>query len=156
MQWKLYRALFQAHLEPVFGPFKGNASDGDSRRRKVQLNQSQDLSGHRFQPIPKEEGFLFSAAVREDGVVTNLSDQDYIHNHKKLDRHLDHQGRMLYIGHYPLHRNFLRQVLQQFSVHEHGLRVEDVNKKDVMNWASCQRTVFPKVRDCLWKLVQSN
>ena len=63
---------------------------------------------------------------------------------------------MLYIGRYPVHRNFLRSVLETFTVHRHGLRNEDVNNKDVMNWASCQRTVFPKVRDCLLDLYHGN
>ena len=47
------------------------------------------------------------------------------------------------MGQYPVHRNFLRQVLDVFHPHEHGLRLEDVNKRDVQNLASCQRTAFP-------------
>ena len=33
------------------------------------------------------------------------------------------------------------------------LRNEDVNKTDMQNWSSCQRTFFPNVRECLWKMV---
>ena len=98
--------------EASLGPAKGNSSDGDSRRRKLQLGQSSDVNkGARFKPISVEDGFLFSAAIRDDGVIYNYSDQDYIHNHKKLDRHLDHHARTLFMGQYPVHRNFSRQVL---------------------------------------------
>ena len=47
-------------------------------------------------------------------------------------------------------------IIKVFNVHQHGLRREDVNKRDAMNWASCQRTVFPRVRNCLWNLIQGN
>ena len=57
------------------------------------------------------------------------------------------------MGQYPVHRNFLRQVLDVFHPHEHGLRQEDVNKRDVQNWASCQRNAFPKVIQCLLNLI---
>ena len=153
----MYRSLSRDLLEESLGPCKGNASDGDARRRKLHLGQSCDTKeGARFKPVSLKDGFLFSAAIREDGLVQNYSDQDYIHNHKKLDRHLDHQARTLYIGKYPVHRNFFRSILETFTVHRHGLRNEDVNKKDVMNWASCQRTAFPKVRDCLLDLYHGN
>ena len=114
------------------------------------MGQSSDVNeGERFKPILIEDGFLFSAQVRDDGLICNYSDQDYIHDHKKLDRHLDHQTRTLY----PIHRNFLRQVLDVFHPQEHGLRQEDVNKRDVQNWASCQTTTFSKVRQCLLNLI---
>ena len=57
------------------------------------------------------------------------------------------------MGQYPVHRNFLRQVLDVFHPQEHGLRQEDVNKRDAQNWASCQRKTFPKVRQCLLNLI---
>ena len=156
-QWLVYRHLAREELEQCLGPAKENASDGDSRRRKLHLGQSSDFSEEpRFKPIPFDEGFLFSAAIRDDGEICNYSDQDYIHNHKKLDRHLDHQARTLYMGQYPVHRNFLRQVLTVFDAHTHGLREEDVNKRDVQNWASCQRTAFPRVRQCLLDLIDGN
>ena len=110
--------------------------------------------GERFKPILVKDGFLFSAQVRDDGLICNYSDQDYIHNHKKLDRHLDHQARTSYMG--TVHRT------SQFSTASSGcvpstttwfLRQEDVNKRDVQNWASCQRTTFPKIRQCLLNLI---
>ena len=40
-----------------------------------------------------------------------------------------------------------------FHPHEHGLRQEDVNKRDVQNLALCQRSAFLKVRQCLLNLI---
>lgn len=118
----------------------------------MHLGQSSDTTGGtRFKPVPYEYGFLFSAKI-EDGVVVNMSDQDYIHNHKKADRHLDHTSRELRMGEYIVHRNPLRQLMQLFSLHVHGLRDEDVNRKDMQNWTACQRILFPNVRECLWKM----
>ena len=152
-QWRKLKELSRNHLEQCLGPAIGNSSDGDSRRRKLHLSQSCDSNAEeRFEPIPIENGFLSSAAIRDDGVIHNLSDQDYIHNHKKLDKHSDYQARTLYLGQYPVHRNFLPQVIEVFDPHTHGLRDEDVNKKDVQNWASCQRTCFPQVLQCLLDL----
>ena len=93
---------------PTLGPLKGNSSDGDSRRRTLHLGQNCDIvGGERFKPVSVEDGFLFSAKV-EGGVVCNMSDQDYIHNHKKADRHLDHTSIELSIGTYVINRNILK------------------------------------------------
>lgn len=81
-----------------------------------------------------------------------MSDQDYIHNHKKADRHLDHTSIELTIGTYVIHHNILLNLMVLFSPHVHGLRDEDVNRTDMQNWAACQRILFPKVRECLWKM----
>ena len=74
-------------LDPVLGPGVGKRLDGDARQRKLMLLQLCDhTSGKRYKPISADEGFLFSAAHLEDrgseSVINNLSDQDYIHNHK--------------------------------------------------------------------------
>ena len=82
----------------------------------------------------------------------NLSDQDYIHNHKKADRHLDHTSREMRMGVYLVHHNILRQLVQVFSPHVHGLRDEDINRRDNQNWTACKRIAFPNVRDSLWKM----
>ena len=103
--------------------------------------------------MPLDYGFLFSAKL-ENGVVINMSDQDYIHNHKKADRHLDHASRELRMGPYLVHRNILRQLAQNFNPHVHGLRDEDTNRRDMQNWTACQRIAFPKVRKCLWKMAR--
>lgn len=58
------------------------------------------------------------------------------------------------MGPYLVHRNILRQLAQNFSPHVHGLRDEDINRRDMQNWTACQRIAFPKVRECLWKMAR--
>ena len=159
LQWNMYDLLCKEFLDPVLGPGIGNSSDGDSRRRKLFLVLSSDANnGQRFKPVPISEGFLFSAKLevdeRNELQLRNLSDSDFIHNHKKLDNHLDYVSRDLRPGLYPAHRNDIRAVLEHFSPHEHGLRDEDVKKRDRQNWASAQRTTFPKLRRCLEDLIE--
>ena len=96
-------------------------------------NQSLDENpGTRFKPVPFDDGFLFSTAEilnSDQRVINNLSDQDYIHNHKKIENQLDYVTCDLRLGNYPVHRNYLRLVYSTFSPHEHGLRKNDVEKK---------------------------
>ena len=157
-QWQMYDEFCRDLLDPVLGPDMGKGSDGDSRRRKLFLAQSSDAnSGSRYKPVPLSEGFIFSGKLEQSALgeeLKNLSDSDYIHNHKKLDNHLDYVSRDLRIGRYSAHRNDIRSVFENFSRHEHGLRDEDVNKRDRQNWASAQRTAFPKVRACLQHIAQ--
>ena len=157
-QWLKYDAICNEILDPILGPDIGKSSDGDGRRRKLMLNQSSDFNeGQRYKPVPIDEGFLFSANTTQNSegefVINNLSDQDYIHNHKKLDNQLDYVSKDLKLGNYPVHRNFLRLVCETFSRHEHGLRSNDVNKTDRQNWAAAQRTCFPSVRLCLQHII---
>ena len=153
-----YDAICNEILDPILGPDIGKSSDGDGRRRKLMLNQSSDVNeGQRYKPVPIDEGFLFSANITQNSegefVINNLSDQDYIHNHKKLDNQLDYVSKDLKLGNYPVHRNFLRLVCETFLRHEHGLRSNDVNKTDRQNWAAAQRTCFPSVRLCLQHII---
>ena len=76
--------MYEKHIVSVLGPAIGISSDGDSRRRKlfVELSTSTSTSS-RFYPIPKEHGFVFTGKI-DGSKVTDLCDQDYIHNHKKL------------------------------------------------------------------------
>ena len=158
-QWEMYDSLCKEILDHVLGPGIGNGSDGDSRRQKLFLSQSSDANnGLRFKPVPLSEWFLFSCKLEMDASneleLRNVSDSDYIHNHKKMDNHLDYVARDLRPGRYSAHRNDIRAVVSQFSQHEHGLRNEDVNKRDRQNWASAQRSSFPKVRKCLEEMIQ--
>ena len=89
--------------------------------------------------------------VKQD--LKDLSDSDYIHNHKKLNNHLDYVTRNLKPGLYPAHQNYLRAVAQAFARHIHGLQDEDINKRDRQNWASAQSVSFPCVRQCLEDIV---
>ena len=77
----MYDELCKPHLDPVLGPDIGKGSDGDSRRRKLFLNQSSDENGgRRFKPISTSEGFLFSGRLEtnENGEaeLKDLSDSD--------------------------------------------------------------------------------
>ena len=98
--------------------------------------------------------FVFTQPEGGYQQLWNLSDSDFIHNHKKLDNHLDYVSRDLRPGLYPEHRDDIRAVLEHFSPQEHGLRDEDANKRDQQNWVSAQRTTFPKVRRCLEDLIE--
>ena len=78
-QWLLFDRLTETFLDPILGPDVGEASDEDSRRRKLHLSQSSDSSGGpRFKPISIKDGFIFSA-ILDDRLVKDLSDQDFIY-----------------------------------------------------------------------------
>ena len=111
-QWLKYDAICKEILDPILGPDIGKSSNGDGRRRKLMLNQSSDVNEEQcYKPVPIDEGFLFSANITQNSErefdINNLSDQDYIHNHKKLDNQLDYVSKDLKLGNYPVHRNFL-------------------------------------------------
>ena len=81
-------ALYKQVLEPVIGPCVGNASDGDSRRRKIMLQHARSRADA-FQPIPREDGFTLTCTKVDTAdlpgyKIESLSDQDNIHNTKKL------------------------------------------------------------------------
>ena len=130
----------------------GNASDGDSRRRKCQLDDltciEKDRS--RFRPISACLGFHLcvrvTASPDTDGtfIISNLGDQDGIHNHKKLINHLDHSSRTLKVGPRMIHMNHLMFLIQEKSVSEHGLTKSHVIRKDRQNWKICQEMCFKR------------
>lgn len=95
----------------------------------------------------------FPPRLSRGGVVCNMSDLHHINNHTKAYRHLEHTSRELTIGACVIHKSILRQMMELFSPHVHSLRNKDVNRTDMQNWSACQRTLFPKVRECLWKMV---
>ena len=72
---------------------------------------------------------------------------------KKLINHLKHTSRTLKLGENIVHMNHLQMLLQKCSHLEHGLREEDVERRDRMNWESAQRLMFPKVRQSLYCMV---
>ena len=41
-----------------------------------------------------------------------------------------------------------------FPIPEHGLGVNDIQRKDRQNWRSAQKLTFPKVRNCLQMLME--
>ena len=52
-----------------------------------------------------------------------------------------------------VHLNLV-MVKNNFDFQEHGLRIEDIERKDHQNWASAQQLLFPRVQECLKKLEQ--
>ena len=46
-------------------------------------------------------------------------------------------------------------VYNKFNYDQHGLKLEDINRKDRQNWASAQRICQKKTRDCLAELRMS-
>ena len=95
--------LCESILDPVLGPGIGHASDGDSRRRKLLLNQSIGVVD-RYRPIPVDLGFIMSARFELTAagkkLLRDLYDQDPIHNDKKIFNPLDHPTRILQLGRY--------------------------------------------------------
>ena len=102
------------------------------------------------------DNFAMSGSIErnENGVpyCVNIMDQDYIHNGKKLTYPLVHPMRVLYVGNHLAHMNHLFLVREKIDIQTHGLRIEDVERKDRQNWGSAQRFMFPRVQACLRNL----
>lgn len=155
-QWNRLECLYEAHLLPVIGPLIGHSSDGDSRRRSLMVQDTVSTSGTRFQPIPYDEGFIFTCSKipAPDGsyTISELHDQDYIHNHKKIINHLHHATRTIRLGPYTVHSNYIVLVHDVFHFDDHGLSQEDILRNDRQNWISAQRVTSQKVLDRLGDL----
>ena len=95
------------------------------------------------------DGWMFTATIEDHSYATGLHDQDYIHNGKKLINPLLSAARTLQLGGDLCIHSHIEQVFHQFMAEEHGLKMEDVERKDRQNWASVQRLCQSKVRSCL-------
>ena len=158
-QWEEIERLFENELEATLGPLIGHSSDGDSRRRKLMLQLLRSKEGFRFQPIPHDLGFVLSCRKElrsHTYVLRDLGDQDYIHNHKKLLNPLDHSSRVLMMGNNTVHMNHLQLVYDTFSHHDHGLGLDDVNRRDRQNWRSVQKLTLLRVQNCLQRLIDGD
>jgi hypothetical protein len=157
-QWEATSQFYDTHLKDVLGPLTGRSSDGDSRRRKLMLRRAVSRESDRYWPIPEDEGFVFSYSKinSNDGTftVSDIHDQDYVHNIKKLVNHLFHASREMKVGPYTIHSNHLRLVYDTFDVVQHGLIQEDVIRTDRQNFRSAQRVCFVKVQNCLHQLIE--
>ena len=154
-QWKKCQQIFADHFYEIFkAPLIGQASDGDSRRRKCMKKNGGGEEGERF--TINSDNFTISSKIEKDDsmnvVALNIPNQDYIHNGKKATFPLDHATRKLAVGTHMAHMNHLILVKTYFDFKEHGLRSEDVENQDRQNWASAQRKLFPRVQKCLKKL----
>ena len=148
---------YDQYLEPVLGPLIGNASDGDSRRRKLFVMLESSREGVRFQPIPIELVFVLTAekSFKDNSyVLCHLCDDDYLHCHKKLVNHLDHDSRMVRMGKYFVHMNHIRYIYDNFPREVLGLNRCDVDRDDRQNTASVEWLTFPIVRECLLTCIE--
>ena len=90
-QWNNIVELYNNHLLDALGPLVGHASDGDSRRCKLHLANSNSNEGVRYRI--NHPNFSYSGKlveVNNQKFVVDLSDQDFRHNGKKLVNHLMH------------------------------------------------------------------
>ena len=159
LQHQNIQQLYNEYLLPVLGPLVGHASDGDSRRRKLHLEDSLSDEGQRFQI--NHENFTHTGKVvhGENGSwVENLADQDYPHNGKKLVNHLKHSARVLSVGGNLAHMAHIELLINHNHFHalQHGLAVKDVEREDRQNWESAQKLLFPCVRNCLTEINNGN
>lgn len=92
-QWQRIDTLWTKYCYDAVGPILGHASDGDSRRQQLMLEDYKGLVGRRL--TVDWEGWIFSSAVNAEGEAIGLHDQDYIHNGKKLLNPLDSNVRTL-------------------------------------------------------------
>ncbi|CAM6105892.1 unnamed protein product [Calypogeia fissa] len=151
-QWKILQSLWDIQCLDAVGPLLGHASDGDSRRRKLMLQDytGKGISGPRFDL--GFEGWTLTHSVITCGSVVHASglhDQDYIHNGKKLGNVLDSIKRILQPGAQVAMLTHVEHVYKLYDEKDHGLNSEDIARTDRQNWASAQRLCSRKVGCCL-------
>ena len=154
-QWQDVEWLYEQELKPIMGPFIGHSSDGDSRQRKIMLQLATVTTGCRYEPIPRNKGFVFSCRKEGSGngyVIHDLCDQDFIHNHKKLLNPLDHANHVLMTGNFLVHMNHMQLVYESCPVLDHGLGLGDIDCRDRQNRRSAQKLTFLKVWQCIQTL----
>lgn len=153
-QWEVIDKLWARDCLAAVGPIVGHASDGDSRRRQLMLADFKSIEGNRLDI--GWEGWMFSASLDENGNAKGLHDQDYLHNGKKLINPLLSAARILQLGGDLCLHNHIELVFQQFESDEHGLKMEDVDRKDRQNWGAAQRLCQARVRSCLARMRDGN
>lgn len=153
-QWQSLQSLWAIHCLQSVGPLLGHSSDGDSRRRKLML---EDYTGRGI-PGPRQnlrwEGWLLTHSFTTEGFIHahGLHDQDYIHNGKKLINPLDSTARTLKLGDHVASLCHFVTLCELYKPDEHGLNREDILRTDRQNWASGQRLCSRKVANCLQML----
>ena len=146
-QWDALDALWASDCKGKVGPIVGHASDGDSRRRQLMLHDYRNEAGNRLSV--GWEGWFLTASLNAEGDAFGLHDQDYIHNGKKLINPLLSSVWCLQLGGDACLLQHVGLVYNRFTADEHGLRQEDIDRKDRQNWGSAQRLCSEKVRNCL-------
>ena len=111
-QWDSIKQLYNQHLLDVLGPLVGHASDGDSRRQKLHLANSTSRNGIQYKVNHENFSYIGKLVeVNSKKFVEGLSDQDFIHNGKKLVNHLMHPSRILSLGGNLCHMNHAQLLL---------------------------------------------
>ena len=130
-QWTKIDDLWDKHCKSTIGPIIGHASDGDSKRRQLMLVDYKSNSNPRLQV--EWPGWIFSATVDSLGNATGLHDQDFIHNGKKLINPVDSLVRTPQLGGDVVTLTHLGLVYNKFMCDQHGLKLDDTNRKDRQN-----------------------
>lgn len=145
-QWVHMEKLWAAECKQVVGPIIGHASDGDSRRRQLMLQDylCDDVTKKR-RSIPWV-GWKLSVLLNADGESMGLHDQDFIHNGKKLINPLDSPAKTLQLGMDVACIQHIEGIYNKFKLEEHGLKQEDIVRKDRQNWGSAQRICQQRVQ----------
>lgn len=95
---------------------------------------------------------VVEASLNSEGDAFGLHDQDYVHNGKKLINPLLSSVRCLQLGEDVCLLQYVGHVYNRFTADEHGLRQEDIDRRDRQNWASTQRLCSEKIRVCLKRI----
>ena len=143
------------------GPLVGHSSDGDSRCRKLMLQKMLADKGDRYNPIGRENNFIFSAqkVVKENGAYCTydcVGDKDWIHKGKKYVGHLDHVSRTLGFGEGKLALlNHVELIVEKIDVFQHRLSKEHTRRdRDRQNWKIAQQIAFKKVQNCFDDIIE--
>jgi hypothetical protein len=143
-QWNKLKPLHDKHMKRVVGVWFGSASDGDARRRLLQKMDMTNPEGMRWGPLYLR-GWALTGLLHEDGTVTCIHGQDFIHCIKKLINPTDSGTRSLLLGNYLVtltHIELLRvidNVAGCGPLGKHGVQHKDATRKDRQNWSSAQR-----------------
>lgn len=152
-QWNRIEELWNKECAEIVGPIVGHASDGDSRRRQLMLADYTSGAGSRGSI--NWEGWLLTTSVDTEGKWSGLHDQDWIHNGKKLINPLDSPVKTLQLGEDGAFHTHLGMLYNKYTFDDHGLKLEDVQRKDRQNWASAQRMCQRKTQQCLARMRNS-
>lgn len=101
--------------------------------------------------LTRVELLMLALVVAADGqrAVKGIHSQDPIHNAKKLMNPLDSAKRTLTLGSHMATMSHVSAMADQMPFDQHGLRHNDIARKDRQNWAACQRLAFRRVRTSL-------
>ena len=151
-QWTSVEEIFQRKMCDRIGPLVGHSSDDNSRRRKLMVQKMLKTGGDRYDPIGKENSFVFTAKkiFKEDGgwMISDVGDQDWIHNGKKYICHTLGDGKLVLMNHVKL-------LVDKVSVFKHRLTKEHVRRgRD--NWKIAQQLAFKCVQESFNDLISGN